>query len=239
MVRRTAAKPIALPVLHRVLVCRVPSVALARLHGDRQPLAEAAHHALRDGLAAPRTAPSAERQHAPANDETYAGLRPVAVPLSIREGLAVARLADQKFGGDFHAAGGWLIARGLGLAPPLPTRVAPPPVARSVRHTTTTRKPAAATATRRRRPARPRGLRLVPEGRQLRALREGLGLSQEALARRARLSRSMVGEVERGERAEETARLRMAEVLAALGQRKGLLPSEAAASPPPERAAAA
>jgi len=69
---------------------------------------------------------------------------------------------------------------------------------------------------------------LVPEGRQLRALREGLGLSQDVLAKRAHISRTMVGEVERGERADEAARLRMAEVLAALGQRKGLLPAEAA-----------
>ena len=69
-------------------------------------------------------------------------------------------------------------------------------------------------------------LRLMPGGTQLKQVREALGLSQEAIARRAGLSRSTVGDIEHDRAANAASRLRVAETLYALERHQRLQQEE-------------
>lgn len=205
--------------LRRVITCRVPAPAYDRLRTGETPLLEAAAAALETGLTLtrPEPAPGGWR---------YAR-RPLAVPVSGEAFDAIARIAEESFNGDLRDAAGWLVARGLGMAIPLPTPneltgvetrpaapasrpAASPPAARFV--VPPRRRPEA------RAPLPPDDS--APSGDELRARREAIGISQRDLAAASGLSRGLVAEVERGRRRHVLTRLRISETLASLERSK-------------------
>lgn len=206
--------------LRRVITCRVPAPAYDRLRGGEAPLLEAAAGALETGLTLPRpeVAPGGYRFQR----------RPLAVPVTAASFEEITKLAQESFNNDLREAAGWLIARGMGMALPLPTpeelagTYQPKPVQ------TQREKLVPATATRftvppRRRPEARAPLPpddSAPNGEELRARREGVGISQRDLAAAAGLSRGLIAEVERGRRRHVLTRLRISETLASLERSK-------------------
>ena len=206
--------------LRRVITCRVPAPAYDRLRASETPLLEGAASALETGLTLPRpeVAPGGHRFQR----------RPLAVPVTAVAFDAITKLAQESFNNDLREAAGWLIARGLGMALPLPTAeelagtYQPRPVQ------TLREKPSLTTQTRftvppRRRPEARAPLPpddSAPNGEELRARREGVGISQRDLAAAAGLSRGLIAEVERGRRRHVLTRLRISETLASLERSK-------------------
>ena len=206
--------------LRRVITCRVPSPAYDRLRTGEAPLLEAAAHALEVGL----TLPLPER--APGGWRFQR--RPLAVPVTAPSFDSITNLAKEAFNNDLREAAGWLIARGMGMALPLPTAeelagnfqprptatqrqaVAPPAQARFV--VPPRRRPEA------RAPLPPDDS--APSGEELRARRDAIGISQRDLAAASGLSRGLVAEVERGRRRHVLTRLRISETLASLERSK-------------------
>src|SRR5690349_21666708 len=99
--------------LRRVLTCRIPAPAYDRLRAGESPALEVALQALQAGLSLPLP-------------EVGAGgwrfaRRPLALPVPASDYVAVLQLAQEHFNNDPREAAGWLIARGLGMALPLPT----------------------------------------------------------------------------------------------------------------------
>jgi hypothetical protein len=218
------APPPAAPLsgLRRVITCRVPTPAYDRLRAGTTPLLEAAAQALDMGLSLPRPEPLP-------GGWRFAR-RPLAIPVSGPAYEAIGRLAADAFDGDLRDAAGWLVARGAGMAIPLPTAdelagvvheramsVAP---ARSL--------PAVAPPARfvvppRRRPETRAPLPpddSAPNGDELRTRREAIGISQRDLAAASGLSRGLVAEIERGRRRHVLTRLRLSETLASLERSK-------------------
>jgi DNA-binding XRE family transcriptional regulator len=220
--RAPAPAPLAAPppaMLRRVLACRIPAPAYDRLRAGGSPLVEAAAAALEQGLAAI----AAERPPVAPGGWRFPR-RPLAVPIPAGAYAAVLQLAQEAFNNDPRDAAGWLIARGLGMALPLPTpaELAGAPYERSASPAPSA--PPAAPATRfivppRRRPE-PRVTLppddAAPSGDELRRRREAIGLSQRDLAAASGLSRGLVAEIERGRRRHVLTRLRLAETLASL-----------------------
>lgn len=206
--------------LRRVITCRVPAPAYDRLRAGETPLLEAAAGALETGLSLARPEPAPGGWRFPR--------RPLAVPVTAAAFTAIMQLAGEAFNGDVRDAAGWLIARGLGMALPLPTKdelagiIAPPVAAPAPRHSAT-----AATARfvvpPRRRPETRAPLPpddSAPNGDELRQRREAVGISQRDLAAASGLSRGLVAEVERGRRRHVLTRLRLSETLASLERAK-------------------
>jgi DNA-binding XRE family transcriptional regulator len=219
------ARPPVLPpapvdTLRRVLTCRIPAPAFDRLRQAETGLLDAAASALEAGLAQarPAVAPGGWRF----------ARRPLAVPMPAAAYRAVLQLAEEAFAGDPRDAAGWLIARGVGFALPLPTaeELAGPP-----KITTAPPAPVAPTThvrfvmpPRRRQEARAPlpADDSAPSGEELRRRREASGLSQRDLAAAAGLSRGLVAEIERGRRRHVLTRLKLAETLAAVEQRQAV-----------------
>lgn len=213
--------------LRRVLTCRIPAPALDRLRSGDSPLIEAAANALENGIRLPRpdVAPGGWRF----------SRKPLAVPIPAAAYAAVAELAGDAFNGDLREAAGWLIARGTGMALPLPTqeelngRSGPRP---SLPTPASAERPAPPTATPRfvvaprRRPEARAPLPpddSAPSGDELRSRREAVGISQRDLAAASGLSRGLVAEVERNRRRHVLTRARLSETLAAL-EKGGVAP---------------
>jgi len=184
---------------------------------------EAALQALESGLALPlpEVAPGGWRF----------ARRPLALPVPAAAYTAVLRLAQQHFDNDPREAAGWLIARGLGMALPLPTadELAGLPALRAVAVSESARAPHAPPIARfvvppRRRPELRAPLPAddsAPSGEELRSRREAIGISQRDLAAASGLSRGLVAEVERGRRRHVLTRLKLAETLASLAKSSG------------------
>jgi hypothetical protein len=205
--------------LRRVLTCRIPSPAFDRLRSGEAPTFEAALHALETGLTLPLpdVAPGGWRF----------ARRPMALPVPAADYTAVLRLAQAHFDNDPREAAGWLIARGLGMALPLPTaeELAGLP---AVRQATTAERPVTPLARfvvpPRRRPEPRAPLPAddsAPNGDELRSRREAVGISQRDLAAASGLSRGLVAEVERGRRRHVLTRLKIAETLASIAKSSG------------------
>jgi DNA-binding XRE family transcriptional regulator len=109
--------------LRRVLLCKVPVIAMASV-GATDP-AEANERlvaALEQGVSAPPA------QAVPAEVVALLGrTRLVALPVAPRLATLVTEIAERRFGNDARSAAGWLIFSGLGLA--LPKIQQPKPVA--------------------------------------------------------------------------------------------------------------
>jgi DNA-binding XRE family transcriptional regulator len=204
--------------LRRVLTCRVPVPALERLRLSEGTVVEAAAHALEAGLAQPRppVAPGGWRF----------ARRPLAVPIPAETYRAVLQLAEASFRGDPRDAAGWLIARGAGLALPLPTPEELAGAPRTLGLPTTARPvptPVRFVVPPRRRPETRAPLPAddsAPSGEELRRRREAAGLSQRDLAAASGLSRGLVAEIERGRRRHVLTRLKLSETLAAVERTK-------------------
>ena len=206
--------------LRRVITCRVPAPAYDRLRANETPLLEAAAGALETGLTLPRpeVAPGGYRFQR----------RPLAVPVTAASFEAITTLAREHFNNDLREAAGWLIARGLGMALPLPTAEELAGTYQPRTTQTQREKPLPAAQTRftvppRRRPEARAPLPpddSAPNGEELRARREGVGISQRDLAAAAGLSRGLIAEVERGRRRHVLTRLRISETLASLERSK-------------------
>lgn len=207
--------------LRRVITCRVPSPAYDRLRSGEVPLLEAAGAALESGLSLPlpETAPGAWRF----------GRRPLALPVSMAAYQTIEKLAADAFNGDIRDAAGWLIARGVGMALPLPDG-ASTPVTLSESPEAVVERPAVQPAPQarfvlppRRRPETRAPLPpddSAPNGDELRKRREEIGISQRDLAAASGLSRGLVAEIERGRRRHVLTRLRLSETLASLARSK-------------------
>jgi DNA-binding XRE family transcriptional regulator len=201
-----------------VLTCRVPAPAFERLRLTEGTVVESAVRALETGLAQarPPVAPGGWRF----------ARRPLAVPIPAETYRAVLQLAEASFRGDPRDAAGWLIARGTGLALPLPTPEELVGAPRTLGLPTTARP--AATPVRfivppRRRPETRAPLPAddsAPSGEELRSRREAAGLSQRDLAAASGLSRGLVAEIERGRRRHVLTRLKLSETLAAVERSK-------------------
>jgi DNA-binding XRE family transcriptional regulator len=200
------------------LTCRVPAPAFERLRLTESTMVAAAAQALEAGLAQPRppVAPGGWRF----------ARRPLAVPIPAEVYRAVLQLAEASFRGDPRDAAGWLIARGTGLALPLPTPEELEGAPRTLGLPATVR-PAASPVrfvvpprrrpeTRAPRPADDS----APSGEELRRRREATGLSQRDLAAASGLSRGLVAEIERGRRRHVLTRLKLSETLAAVERQK-------------------
>ena len=206
--------------LRRVITCRVPAPAYDRLRSGDAPLLEAAASALETGLTLPRpdVAPGAYRFQR----------RPLAVPVTAGSLDSITALARDAFNNDLREAAGWLIARGLGMALPLPTAeelagTYQPRPAQAVREKPLATAQARFTVPPRRRPEARAPLPpddSAPNGEELRARREAIGISQRDLAAASGLSRGLVAEVERGRRRHVLTRLRISETLASLERSK-------------------
>ena len=206
--------------LRRVITCRVPAPAYDRLRAGETPLLEAAAGALETGLTLPRpeVAPGGYRFQR----------RPLAVPVTATALEAITELAKASFNNDVREAAGWLIARGLGMAMPLPTAEELAGTYQPRATQTLREKPLPAAQTRftvppRRRPEARAPLPpddSAPNGEELRARREAIGISQRDLAAASGLSRGLVAEVERGRRRHVLTRLRISETLASLERSK-------------------
>ncbi|HEV2125958.1 MAG TPA: helix-turn-helix transcriptional regulator [Chloroflexota bacterium] len=209
--------------LRRVITCRVPAPAYERLRASDTPLLEAAAAALTTAITLPRPERAAGSGRYPR--------RPLALPISADEFSAIASLAAEAFDGDVREASGWLIARGIGMAIPLPT-------ADELSNTATTSSISVPTAAQRAAATAP-PVRFVvpprrraetraplppddsaPDGEELRRRRDEIGISQRDLAAASGLSRGLVAEVERGRRRHVLTRLRIAETLASLARSK-------------------
>jgi hypothetical protein len=203
-----------------VITCRVPAPAYDRLRAGDAPLLEAAAAALETGLTLPRPDP------APGGWRFQR--RPLAVPVTASALDAITQLAKDSFNNDLREAAGWLIARGMGMAIPLPTadelagnfqvRIAPTPrqqlaPAAQARFVVPPRRRPEARA-----PLPPDDS--APNGEELRSRREAVGISQRDLAAASGLSRGLVAEVERGRRRHVLTRLRISETLASLERSK-------------------
>ena len=205
--------------LRRVLTARIPSPAYDRLRAGEAPLLEGALNALEAGLALPlpEVAPGGWRFTR----------RPLALPVPAGDYTAVLRLAQEHFDNDPREAAGWLIARGLGMVLPLPTKdeLAGLPALRQA--VATVVQPIAAPRfllPPRRRPEVRAPLPAddsAPSGDELRQRREAVGISQRDLAAASGLSRGLVAEVERGRRRHVLTRLRLAETLASIAKSSG------------------
>lgn len=216
-----ATPPAPLNGLRRVLTCRIPAPALDRLRAGDSPLIEAAVNALENGSRLPRPDPSP-------GGWRFAR-KPLAVPIPAVAYAAVAELAGEAFNGDLREAAGWLIARGTGMALPLPTAEELSGAPRLTGPAPTERVPAAPAAAPRfvvaprRRPETRAPLPpddSAPSGDELRSRRDAVGISQRDLAAAAGLSRGLIAEVERGRRRHVYTRLRIAETLASLQKSK-------------------
>jgi DNA-binding XRE family transcriptional regulator len=207
--------------LRRVVTCRVPSPAYDRLRSGDTPVLEAAGTALETGLALPLP------------DRAPGGWRftrrPLAVPVSAAAFHAIGLLAADHFNCDVREAAGWLIARGLGMALPLPTSEELAGVFLERSTTQTPLQPVQGPAPARfvlpprRRPESRAPLPpddSAPSGDELRQRREEVGISQRDLAAASGLSRGLVAEIERGRRRHVLTRLRLAETLASLARSK-------------------
>jgi DNA-binding XRE family transcriptional regulator len=193
----------------------VPRVAYDRLReieaGGRDFLA-AASQAVRDGLQ------SAAAAGTRAGWWAQLARRPVGVVVRRQEHADIVALAGAHFAGDARLAAGWLLARGLGLALPLPAPedfaagapqavaagAAPPrwwqPQAQPMRQPRTPKVPLPPDNS-------------APGGEELAQRRREAGLSQRDLAAAADLSRGLVAEIERGRRRHVSTRLKLAETL--------------------------
>ena len=205
--------------LRRVITCRVPAPAYDRLRSGETPLLEAAASALETGLTLPRpeVGPGGYRFQR----------RPLAVPVTATALDAITVLAKDAFNNDLREAAGWLIARGLGMALPLPTADELAGTFQPRAAQTLSEKPLAAqtrfTVPPRRRPEARAPLPpddSAPNGEELKARREAIGISQRDLAAASGLSRGLVAEVERGRRRHVLTRLRISETLASLERSK-------------------
>jgi DNA-binding XRE family transcriptional regulator len=220
------------PGLRRVLTCRIPFPAFDRLRAAGQPggpleaapLLEAAVAALETGLKLERPPVAPGGWHFPR--------RPLAVPLPGEAYAAIVTLAQEAFAGDLRDAAGWVIARGVGMALPLPTPEELAGVAKPREPVLSERPFLASSAASpnarffippRRRPEPRAPLPpddSAPSGDELRRRREAIGVSQRDLAAASGLSRGLVAEVERGRRRHVLTRLRLAETLASLALRQ-------------------
>lgn len=218
--RASSAPAAPISGLRRVITCRVPAPAYDRLRASDHPLLEAAAAALETGLTLPRpeVAPGGHRFQR----------RPLAVPVTAPAFDGITELAQTSFNNDLREAAGWLIARGMGMALPLPT---PEELAGTYqpKPTQTPRdKPTPTAQTRftvppRRRPEARAPLPpddSAPNGDELRARRDAIGISQRDLAAASGLSRGLVAEVERGRRRHVLTRLRISETLALMERNK-------------------
>ena len=207
--------PAMLPgVLRRMVVCVVPVPAYDQLRSSGNIL-----HAAASALCAGLSQPLPEQ----AKGKSLVSRRPLAVPVPAEACRPLLNLAREHFGGDYHRAGGWAIARGVGMALLLPSKddlVQPCPAPVVVAAPQQPPAPPARTfAPPRRRPDTRAPLpddSSVPNGDELRTRREALGLSQRDLAAAGGFSRGLVAEIERGRRRHILTRLRMSETLVAL-----------------------
>lgn len=217
----TSTQPPAVPGLplsglRRVLTCRIPRPAYDRLRAGFTPMIEAAVVALQRGL-------DCEKPEVAAGGWRFPR-RPLALPLSVDDYAAVVQFAHESFDGDSRDAAGWLIARGMGMALPLPTKdelaYTPPPVVQE-----------AAVPEQLHRPGRRPEVRAplppddaAPTGDELRQMRKALVpfVSQRDLAAASGLSRGLVAGVELGTRCHVLTRLRMSEALVSLAKDRKL-----------------
>ena len=181
-------------------------------------MVEAASQALGAGLAQPLPPVIAGGWRLPR--------RPLAVPIPADDYRAVLQLAQEHFRDDPRDAAGWLIARGTGIALPLPTEdelsgatrtlglpsaepqhVAPVRFLVPPRRRPETRAPLPADDS-------------APSGEELRRRRDAVGLSQRDLAAASGLSRGLVAEIERGRRRHVLTRLKLSDTLAAVERSK-------------------
>ncbi len=205
--------------LRRVLTARIPSPAYDRLRAGEAPLLEGALNALETGLTLPlpEVAPGGWRFTR----------RPLALPVPAADYTGVLRLAQEHFDSDPREAAGWLIARGMGMALPLPTKdeLAGLPALRQTASTAAQPVPAPRFIVPPRRRPEPRAPLpaddSAPNGDELRQRREAVGISQRDLAAASGLSRGLVAEVERGRRRHVLTRLRLAETLASIAKQSG------------------
>jgi DNA-binding XRE family transcriptional regulator len=205
--------------LRRVLTARIPSPAYDRLRVGETPLLEGALNALQTGLAlaVPEVAPGGWRF----------ARRPLALPVPSADYTAVLRLAQEHFDSDPREAAGWLIARGMGMALPLPTKeeLAGLPALRQAASAPAQPLPAPRFVVPPRRRPEPRAPLpaddSAPNGDELRSRREAVGISQRDLAAASGLSRGLVAEVERGRRRHVLTRLKLAETLASIAKQSG------------------
>ena len=210
--------PAAAPVqpngcLRRVVICRIPTPAYDRLRSGDDPILQTAAAALCAGLALPLPEQARGR--------FLLSRRLLAVPVSREDYTKLFRLACDHFAGDYREAGGWTIARGVGLALLLPCEadLLPRPVSVVVSVPPSPAPPPTRFVLPRRgasTPPAPPDDALVPKGDELRARREALGLSQRYLAAAAGLSRGLICEIERGRRRHVLTRLKLSETLANL-----------------------
>jgi DNA-binding XRE family transcriptional regulator len=148
------------------------------------------------------------------------------VPIPADEYRAVLQLAQEHFRDDPRDAAGWLIARGTGIALPLPTEDELSGATRTLglppaepQHLA----PVRFLVPPRRRPETRAPLPAddsAPSGEELRRRREAAGLSQRDLAAASGLSRGLVAEIERGRRRHVLTRLKLSETLAAVERNK-------------------
>ncbi len=204
--------PAMLPgVLRRMIVCNVPVPACDQLRSSGKPILQAAADALCAGLSQPLPEQ--------AKGKFLVSRRPLAVPVPAEACRQLLKLAEKHFGGDYHRAGGWAIARGVGMNIPLPAEdeLANEPVLtfRGVPEPFIPRPPIVAPPRRGQREQRAPlpADDSVPNGDELRRMRENLGLSQRDLAGASGMSRGFVCELERGRRRHVLSRRLLADIL--------------------------
>ncbi len=216
----TPPPPPGIPLggLRRVLTCRVPAAAIDRLRASEGTVVEAAAQALQAGLSHPLPPVMAGGWRLPR--------RPLAVPIPADEYRAVLQLAQEHFRDDPRDAAGWLIARGTGIALPLPTEDELSGATRTLGLPSTAPQqvaPVRFLVPPRRRPEARAPLPAddsAPSGEELRRRRDAAGLSQRDLAAASGLSRGLVAEIERGRRRHVLTRLKLSETLAAVERNK-------------------
>ena len=211
------------PSLAKVITAHLPMPAYDALRQSERPLLEGACEALAAGIAQ-------LRQSIPASGPMTWTTRPLALALRPAAYCAVLELAASHFAHDARLCAGWLIARGLGMALPLPEPAAPGERQRPRAAIVATPAPTATVAN----AAQPRVSRrppvpsddAAPDGAELARRRLALGISQRDFAYHAGLSRGLVASVEVGRRRFVLTRLTMARTLTRLGWKEPDAPQQ-------------
>lgn len=204
--------------LRHVTTCSVPKPAYEKLRHQEKPFMESAREALSHTAGQPLPDPQTHtRSGTPWGD--YSKL-PLAVSVTQANHEVVIKLAKQWFNDDLSSAGGWLVAKGVGLQVDLPTQEelkaarqrASMPFLRQTPLPQTPLPPLP-------RPEPPKPLPpddMIPNGDSLRKRREAAGLSQRNLAAASGLSRGLVSEIENGHRSAKESRLILSKTLDSL-----------------------